>query len=104
LVYISLIIAFCRSVCYTAVGVFSPNREFIKLIGFCGSLPCKGGASFFPLQQRKEGCMMVVTWHALYEVATLLVDTGMFICSFITAFVTLRNELRQNNNDSTKKK
>jgi hypothetical protein len=48
--------------------------------------------------------MMVVTWHALYEVATLLVDTGMFICSFITAFVTLRNELRQNNNDSTKKK
>jgi hypothetical protein len=74
------------------------------LIGFCGSLPCEGGASFFPLQQRKEGCMMVVTWHALYEIATLLVDTGVFVCSFITAVIALRHEWCKNNDDNSKEK
>jgi hypothetical protein len=73
----------------------------MKPMGFCGSLPCKGGASFFPLQSiRKEGCMMVVTWDALYKVATLLVDTGILVCSIIAIVIASH---KNDDNDKNKK-
>jgi hypothetical protein len=42
---------------------------------------------------------MVVTWDAVYKIATFLVDTGMFICSAITVYV-----LTHKNDDNDKKK